>query len=209
MSNLMTALRNADEAGDTDAANRIASMIKAQSSAQPSAGNLDVPDGGQVSYAAPKERSLTDTAKGAGEAALTTVTGATTGALGFTGGTIEGIAKNLMGDITQEEAMQIAQQRASSLTYAPKTESGQDIIEDIGKTLGVLPPVLGTAPVVGLNAASKVKFSKLKSPLAKRIAQESTGATKKALTKNSVTIDLNLECSAWLKRLESKGLMRV
>lgn len=179
----MTALRNADAAGDKDAASRIAAMIKSKKPTQKSAENPDVPGGGQVSYAKPKELSSTDKLKGAGEATLTTATGATTGALGFGLGTLEGAVKYLMGDITQEEAMQIAQQRASDLTYEPKTEAGKEIVDDIGETLGVLPPVLGTAPVVGLNTASKIKLSKTKSPLAKRIAQESKGSIKKSFDK--------------------------
>ena len=163
--------------------NIFAQYISNSETLNESAENPEVPDGGQVSYAKQRDSSTTDKIKGAGEAALTAATGATTGALGFGVGTLEGAAKYLMGDITQEEAMQIAQQRASDLTYEPKTDAGKEIVGDIGDTLGVLPPVLGTAPVVGLNASSKIKLSKTRSPLAKRIAQESKGLTKKSFDK--------------------------
>jgi len=129
----------------------------------PSAGNLDVPAGG-TAPAFPEQptqdpRSLGETLTGAGEAALTLSTGATGGAAGFLAGSVEGIARNLAGDMTQEEALELAQQRASDLTFAPRTEVGQEIVSDIGEVAGTLPPVLGTAPVVGLNAA-KVRLPK-------------------------------------------------
>ena len=57
-----------------------------------SAGNIDVPGGGQVSQATPTERTLGETIGGIGEAALTTATGATTGALGLGAGTVAGAA---------------------------------------------------------------------------------------------------------------------
>jgi len=141
-----------------------------------SAGNIDVPGGGQVSQAAPTDRSLGEVAQGVGEAALTTVTGATGGALGFMGGTVEGIAKNLMGDITQEEAMQLAQQRASQLTYEPSGEAGKEYVGAIGETLGVLPPV-------GLTGGVMPKFKMPNSPLGKKMAETGSERVKKNFTK--------------------------
>ena len=111
------------------------------------------------SFAQPKpERTLGEQIIGAGEAALTAATGATGGALGFGLGSIEGAVRDIAGDITQEEARQLAQQRATALTFEPRGEAGKEIVGDIAEVASVLPPVLGTGPVVGLNAASKLRF---------------------------------------------------
>lgn len=150
-----------------------------------SAGNIDVPDGGQVSIAQPKERSFSEQLEGVGEAALTTLTGATGGALGFGAGTLSGILGELTGRLKAGEGLEEAQALASKLTYAPRGEAGQEYIEDIGEIAGSLPPVLGTAPTVGLNAlkGGSRPFSKIKSPLARKIAEESTGEVKKSFAK--------------------------
>lgn len=100
------------------------------------------------------EQSFRDKAVGVGEAALTTATGMTGGALGFIGGSIEGIGKNLLGDLSQEEALKLAQQRAEGLTYAPKGEAGQRYVKSIGEVVGTLPPVLGTTPLTTLKAVT-------------------------------------------------------
>jgi hypothetical protein len=160
------------------------------STAKPEQDNTDysyIPGDGeggrQISHAKHKDRTIGETLGGIGEAALTTVTGATGGALGFIGGTIEGAAKELTGQIPRGEGEKIAQERAAALTYAPRSEAGQEFVGDIGEILGALPPVLGTAPVVGLNAASRIKFAKTKSPLAKKIAESSTGNIQKSFTR--------------------------
>jgi len=126
------------------------------------ANNLDVPAGGTgpafPDRPAQPERTLGETITGLGEAALSAVTGATGGALGFAAGSIEGAARNLAGDLTQEEAMQLAQERGSALTFAPRTEAGQDIIGGIGEALGSLPPVGltgGVLPKIALPQFSK------------------------------------------------------
>lgn len=139
--------------------------------------NPDVPGGGQVSYAQEQpERTIGETAEGIGETALTMATGATGGALGFGAGTMEGIFKNLMGDITQEEAMKIAQERASQFTYSPKGEAGQEFTKEIGETLGALPPV-------GLTGGVMPKFAMANSPLGKKIAETGSERIKKDFTK--------------------------
>jgi len=191
MPDLMKALRAADAAGDTDSARRIAIMIRDQSQQQQPeqqpVNNLDVPAGGE-GPAFPErpvqpERTLGEVAEGVGEAALTTLTGATTGALGFGVGTVGGIIGELTGMLKPGEGLELAQELGSMLTKDPTSEAGKEYVKDIGETLGVLPPVLGTGPVVGLNALSKVKLTEFKSPLAKKISEESTGAVKKSFEK--------------------------
>ena len=116
-------------------------------------------------------QSFVDQIIGAGEAALTLGTGATTGALGFIGGTLEGAAKELTGQIPRGEGEQIAQERAAGLTFAPRTEAGQDIVQGIGDVLGVLPPVIGTTPLNTLRplvTGKAITDRLLRNPRAKR-----------------------------------------
>jgi len=98
------------------------------------------------------ERTLGETIQGVGEAVLTLGTGATTGALGFLGGTIEGVAKELTGQIPRGEGLKIAQQRASGLTFEPRSEAGKEIVSDIAETIGVLPPTIGITPITSLRS---------------------------------------------------------
>jgi hypothetical protein len=154
MADLMTALRNADAAGDAEAARRIAAMIKAQQpqggmASNISAGNLDVPGGGQVSQAAPTDRSLGEVLGGLGEAALTLGTGATTGAAGFLAGSVPDAIDQLAGNPDQKYRESFSQ----ALTNTPEGEAGQEIVGDIGQALGSLPPVGltgGVTPKIGL-----------------------------------------------------------
>ena len=97
------------------------------------------------------ETNLLDDVIGLGEAALTTVTGATGGALGFGLGAVEGIVGELTGRIPQGEGIKEAERLASELTFAPRTESGQSMVKNLGETLSVLPPVLGTTPLNALK----------------------------------------------------------
>ena len=140
-----------------------------------SANNPDVPgidgDLNQSQAEAAEAQSFADQVIGAGEAALTLATGATTGALGFIGGTLEGAAKELTGEIPRGEGEKIAQERAAGLTFAPRTESGQNIVQGISDVVGVLPPVIGTTPLNTLKplvTGKAVTDRLLRNPRAKR-----------------------------------------
>jgi hypothetical protein len=98
------------------------------------------------------EPTLLDQVIGAGEAALTSVSGATTGALGFGLGAIEGVGRQLTGELSSDQALEVAQDVASSMTYEPRTERGQKIIKGISSALGSLPPVIGATPVSTLRS---------------------------------------------------------
>ncbi len=100
-----------------------------------------------VSPPAP-EPTLGQRALGVGDAALTGLSAATTGTIGYLGGTAQGladtIAKGQLG--TQEGARNIAgyaQRGAEAGTRLPSSQIGQGIIEDAGDVLGALPPTLG------------------------------------------------------------------
>jgi len=99
------------------------------------------------------EATLSENILGAGEALLTTLTGATGGALGFGAGSLEGAIGELTGRLEEGEGQKEALDLASSLTYAPRTEAGQDIIKSIAGPLSSLPPILGATPVQALRSA--------------------------------------------------------
>ena len=95
--------------------------------------------------------SLAETAVGAGEAALSTVTGLTGGAAGMVAGTVGGLAGSLLsGEFgTREGAKRVEQaaaKGAEALTYAPRTPSGQAQAQAVGQAMQQVIPV---APVVG------------------------------------------------------------
>jgi len=168
-----------------EAVNRgLISLPQQQQVIQPSAGNIDVPAGG-AGPAFPDrppqpERTLGETLTGAGEAALTLATGATGGALGFLGGSLEGAAKELTGQIPRGEGLKIAQERASALTFEPRGEAGQEFVGDIGEALGSLPLVLGTAPVVGLSAAQSLRLPKSRNKVLNDLGVAASDKVKKS-----------------------------
>jgi len=114
------------------------------------------------------QETLGQKALGVGEAALSTLTGATTGALGFGGGSVVGALGELTGQLEEGEGLELASQAGGALTFEPRTEFGRELMTDIASVAGVLPPVLGTTP---LGATSvRTRPSKLKSPKMKRLA---------------------------------------
>lgn len=154
---------------------------------QQPANNIDVPAGGDAPAFKERpiqpERTFGETLTGLGEAALTTATGATGGALGFLGGSVEGIARNLAGDITQDEALKLAQERASSLTFEPRGEAGKEFIGDIGEALGSLPPVGLTGGVTPKFGAPNIKLPKSRNKSIAAIADSAPDNIKKSFTK--------------------------
>lgn len=160
---------------------------------QPQAINPDVPDGGQVSLAQEEpERSISDIAKGVGEAAKTIVTGATTGATGYVLGAGQDIIDKLSGDPDRK----LRESYSSSLTDLPESEAGQEYVQSIGETLGVLPPILGTTPVSTIRAA----IPKRKIP--KNIMNSTAG--KQTLLKREIA-EGNPNIETITKALNSKG----
>lgn len=96
-------------------------------------------------------QSLGDKLVGAGETALSVATGATGGTAGMIGGTIKGLAGAVMDGKfgTQEGVRQVEQSAAEgmqALTFAPRTESGQEQIGAVGEAM------MATIPVMGLTA---------------------------------------------------------
>ena len=156
MADLMKALRNADAAGDTDAANRIAVMIRNQKKQDLSNMDPDIPVWEDDQQPEKKDnQSFLDSAIGAGEAALTTATGATGGLVGGAIGNIEGAIQYALGNMDENQAQELASRYANYLTYQPETEAGQNLVKDIAEIAGSLPPVLGATPVPQLAGAAR------------------------------------------------------
>lgn len=98
------------------------------------------------------ESSFIDNAKGVFEAGKTIITGGTTGALGFAIGSVEGAIGELIGSIEKGKGLEVAQRYADALTDTPETPEGMAMVKALGDKLGVLPPVLGGAPIAPLSA---------------------------------------------------------
>jgi hypothetical protein len=127
MPDLMTALRNADAAGDTEAAARIARMIQAQQSQAPQ--EQPIPE------ATPREVTLGGELLGGAEGALSLASGAIAEPLAG----IVGVAQSLNPFAEEGAGARAVEATREALTYQPRTESGQEAIADVA---GVVEPVI-------------------------------------------------------------------
>lgn len=146
MQQLETALINADKAGDMDAARQIAAVI--QRGRQDQMTQLPESDV-QETIQRPAETTLGQDLVGAGETALALGTGATTGTLGMIGGTLKGLAEQLLsGQFGTQQAAdaveQAATEGAQALTFAPRTQAGQEQTQAVGEALA---PLAAVAPM--------------------------------------------------------------
>jgi hypothetical protein len=186
---LKQALLGAHQTGDTDAARRLAQIIKTEEGRRAEnpnayliiAGEDDHVVPGTVSQ--PPEPTLGDRAVGAGEALLTTATGATTGFVGMMGGTLKGILEEMLaGEFGSQEAANRIEEEAmnamSKFTYQPRTEVGQELLEAIGEIaepLVALTPMMaeigaaGTASRAAANAGRAVAQERVVAPIAQRL----------------------------------------
>lgn len=124
-------------------------------------GDPDVPVIGADGHAlvqqmpAQPERTVGDMLIGAGETALTLGTGATGGMVGAIGGAGRGFVREIAnGEFgSQDAANRIAQSSMKgmeALTYAPRTEAGQDYTQATGQALA---PLAAFGPMTGEMAA--------------------------------------------------------
>lgn len=107
---------------------------------------------------------------GAGETALALGTGATGGTVGMAGGTIKGILDELMSGKfgSQEAADRIEKAGAdgsSALTYAPRTQAGQEQTQAVGEALA---PLAALGPL-GNEVGVIVQGAKAAAPLARGV----------------------------------------
>lgn len=154
---LETALINADKAGDMDAARQLAAVIKR--SRQDTTNQIPGMEEAQVQETVQRqpEPGVIDQAIGAGEAALAMGTGATTGAVGMMGGTLKGLASQILsGEFGTKQAADLVEQEAmrgaEALTYSPRTQAGQEQTQAIGEALAPLAAVAPMTAELGMAA---------------------------------------------------------
>lgn len=124
-------------------------------------------DGGEPDIpAGPKDRGIGETLAGLGEAALTTATGATTGAFGYLGGAVRGIAEQVAGNVDSEGARRMAEEGAAMLTYAPRTQAGQEYVAEVADIAGQLPAVMPTLPALQGTGRAAAQTAQLARPAA-------------------------------------------
>jgi hypothetical protein len=192
LAQLENALRNADKAGDMDAARKLAAAI---TSARADSANLIPGSVIPETIQQASEPSFVDQAIGAGEAGLTLATGATGGAVGMIGGTLKGLAEQILsGQFGTPEAARLVEQSAikgaEALTYAPRTQAGQEQVQAIGGALQNLIPVAPLAGQVGAVATGAksaapivtATMQRAAAPI-QRAAQSGVQAVKQAMTK--------------------------
>lgn len=131
------------------------------SDAVPQRVNVPPEDGAVAGAVAPQnsEPTLGDKIVGAGETALSTLTGLTTGAAGYVGGFIGGVAGQVArGEFGTTDGMERAQQSANEaagrLTYQPTTRSGQQQTQAVGGALAALTPLTPQLAQVGAGATA-------------------------------------------------------
>jgi hypothetical protein len=105
--------------------------------------------------ARPKPPTLGERLIGAGEAGLTTVTGATGGLVGMVGGTVKGITQSILDGTygTQDAANLVekqAMQGAQALTYMPRTEQGREQAQAVGDFMQQTVPVMPLTAEMGV-----------------------------------------------------------
>jgi hypothetical protein len=155
---LETALKNADAAGDMDAARKLAAVVMR---ARQDTVN-QIPDT-QVGETMPQyqEPGAGEKIVGAGETALALGTGATGGMVGMIGGTLKGLAEQILaGQFGTQQAANLVEQSAmkgaQALTYAPRTQAGQEMTQAAGEALAqVLPVTPLTAELGAISAGTR------------------------------------------------------
>lgn len=179
---LETALKNADAAGDMDAARKLATVV---ARARQDKANM-IPDT-QVPETIPQapEPTIAERAVGAGETALTLATGATGGTLGMLGGTLKGLAEQILsGKFGTPEAANLVEQEAmkgaQALTYAPRTPAGQEMTAATGEALQQVIPVTPLTAEMGAIAAGTRAAAPAVQATAQRAAQPVITAAQRA-----------------------------
>jgi len=106
--------------------------------------------------------SVGDRIVGAGETALSLLTGAVGAPLGMIQGTGAGLAREILSGqfgtpAAAQRIEQAATEQAARFTYAPRTQAGREMLGAVGEAAQVLPPVLPVvaAPGAVLQAAGQ------------------------------------------------------
>ena len=182
---LELALVNADKAGDLDAARRLAAvLVKARQDTTNQIPDTIVPGTTQERV----EPSLGEKIIGTGEAALTLGTGVTGGTVGMIGGTLKGLAEQILsGQFGTPQAAnaveQSAMQGAQALTYAPRTQAGQEMAAATGEALQQVTPITPmTAELGAISAGARAARPAMAATAQRVAAPVQAAATKVAET---------------------------
>lgn len=186
LAQLEVALRNADAAGDANAARIFAAAII---QARGSKANL-IPDAQVPPTSQPEDPSVMDRVIGAGEAGLTLATGMTGGAVGMIGGTLKGLAEQILsGKFGTQDAVNLVEEEAvkgaSALTYSPRTEQGQQQAAAVGEALHqVLPvtPLTAELQMLGSGARQAAPLGRQVTGQIATQAQKATSAIRQRVT---------------------------
>ncbi|MES0445008.1 MAG: hypothetical protein ABUJ92_00545 [Desulfobacterales bacterium] len=187
---LERALVNADAAGDVDAARKLAAVI--QRARADVIGQIPAGDGpAQIFETQPQqpEPTLGEQAVGVGETALATATGATGGMVGMIGGTLKGLAEQILaGEFGTQEAanlvQQSAQEGAQALTFTPRTPVGQEMTQSVAQAAEAITPIL---PVSGGLAAIPAGL-KAAAPIARAAGAEAIAPVRGAVQRVAETL---------------------
>lgn len=180
---LEQALAAADAAGDTAGAQHLAGVI--QRAIQDKSNLIPDVQIPETIVQAP-DATIGENIVGAGETALTLGTGAVGGTLGMLGGTLKGLAEQILsGNFGTREAARAVEQAAiegaGSLTYAPRTQAGQEMAQATGEVLQQAIP----ATVMPGEMAAVANATRLAAPAA-RAGAETVAAPVVASAKQAV-----------------------
>jgi len=126
-----------------------------------------------------QQPSLGEQALGAAETAATVISGATGGTAGMLGGTLKGMAREMVaGEFGTPAAAnrieQTAMDASGALTYQPRTEAGQQMTE------AVMEPVMAVAPALGPIAGTLAPAAAMVRPAAPYVRAATTATTRAA-----------------------------
>jgi hypothetical protein len=150
-----------EQAGLLQEARRRGLVPQAQQAVQVSPERYVAPPAISPAQAGPVP-SVGDRVVGAGETALSLLTGAVGGSLGMIQGTGAGLAREILSGqfgtpAAAQRIEQAATEQAARFTYAPRTQAGREMLGAVGEAAQVLPPVLPVvaAPGAVLQAAGQ------------------------------------------------------
>jgi len=169
---LEIALVNADKAGDINAARKLAAVIlRARQDITNQIPRTQVAETVEPT----PQTTIGEDIVGTGEAALTVATGAVGGTAGMIGGALKGLAEQILsGQFGTPEAVRAVQAAAAkggeALTYAPRTQAGQEQVGAIGEALQGVPAVLPVVGPIGAVSAATRAAAPIVSATASRAA---------------------------------------
>lgn len=128
---------------------------------------------------------------GAGETALAMGTGATGGTLGQIGGTLKGLAEQLLsGQFGTQQAADAVENSAmggaAALTYAPRTQAGQQMTQAVGEVaapLAAVAPLAGELSALGASARAAAPIVRAAAPIVQEAASGVTAPVRAVMQK--------------------------